>query len=347
MPGHYLGYSSKRKNFMNEALTPYQIPGEVLAVIHSYAFLNPIEFIDQISISSKDKNPNDPATLAQAYAQWAIDQAYRLIHLGRGNIHEDVVRTKGETFVLRNFIDEQYKKMKSDSGFTDQMKSLTNNNFLLQNSLSLSALAITHGAGNCHEFSLVAMNCLLTLQRILKDDYTKAISGMSLKYHNLPNGDSHVFIEINIVGKNSKETIICDPWSKFAGSSADATQFKLFDMLAREFYNQANKTYMNNGDINKMMEHMVRYEYSVFDLLESFHNDIKPQHTALQYLLGWLKIPPEKSLLTEGIEIAKAISKNPGQNKKIYSEPQTDKPAQTATAALTAPTTTVTLAPSN
>lgn len=346
MPGSYLGYSSKRKNFMHEALMPYKIPSEVLAVIQSYALLNPIVFTDQFNTSSTDKKPTDPAAMAQAYAQWAINQAYRLIHLGRGNIHEDVVRTNGETFVLRNFVDSQYRKMIEDTGFNEQMKLLTDNNNLLRNSLCLPTLAITHGAGNCHEFSLVAMNCLLTLQHILKDDYTKAVSGMSLKYLKLPNEDAHVFIEINIVGKGSKETIICDPWSKFAGSSDDAKQFKLFNMLAKQFYEKANHIYMDHEAINKIAQHLDRYEYSVFDLLESFHNDERPPHKALQYLLGWAKIQPDVSLYENGKRIAETISKNPGENKKIYKEPQTDKPTLTATATITSPTPTVTLSPS-
>jgi hypothetical protein len=315
---HYLAYYSRRKDFLSSAITP-SLPVALNKLINDFLQYDEEDFKNAIT-SFADGAP-DQIALAHGIAKWAIEQAGRLIHLGQGNIYQDILKSEGQTFAIRDYIKDTIPLIKKDQSLMQTLSQKTTADGGIIDTLLRSMLAIRHGAGNCHEFTAVALQSLFMLKNALGNEFSNVIGDIIVKTVRTSPTDQHIFIELSLKGKNAQQILICDPWSRFEGTLNDAAPLTLLNQSAKEVYSASGKVIFNAEEINKMMNIAIKHDLNVFSLLQKFNSDIIPEDKAIQGLFHWLKRPVSEESLAKGKIKIEELSQNSGNNNNIYKDP--------------------------
>lgn len=322
---HYLAYNSRRKDFMSGVITP-TMSVELITLVNNFLQFDEEDFKN--TISSFTNGAPDQMALAHGFAKWAIEQAQRLIHLGRGNIYQDILKSDGQRFAIRNYIKDTIPLIKKDQSLMQNLSQKTTADGGIIDTLLRSMLAIRHGAGNCHEFTAVALQSLFMLKNALGDEFSNVIGDISVKTGRTSPTDQHIFIELSLKGKNAQQILICDPWSRFEGTLNDAAPLTLLNQSAKDIYSTSGTVIFNAEEINKMMNIAIKHNLNVFSLLQKFNSGIVPEDKAIQGLFYWLKRPISEESLSKGKTKIEELSQNSGNNNNIYKDPiMTSTPA--------------------
>lgn len=272
--------------------------------------LDPIEIIKDYYRESHTKEQikseiigemDDPLFIAKQFARLAITQTRTLLHFGRGNVCQDIIKFKGEGNLRSDFLRDTMKYVNTDqSGPVQKIINKSYSNFIAlkldEDNHAFDAifaefrhvedpkaylakcmmdlqvrthLALHLQAGCCNEFSFVALQCLFELKKKLGNDFDNVIENMRVVCTAPP--DDHMFLELDVKTSGHTPTkLICDPWAGYVGTH---------DEIPKDFFvigKQANSIY--STPLNALGSNLVNLCYqqqthlpSSMTCLQHFH----------------------------------------------------------------------------
>lgn len=273
---------------------PKHITESTSNILSELSNLDPIDIIlnyygdshtkDQIK-SELISQMDDPLFIAKQFARLAITQTRTLLHYGRGNVCQDILKHSGEgnlradflrdamkyhniypSSPVQNIINKSYSrfitmKMDLDSQtinavFAEFQNAKDPKACVVNSMMNLQVrtqLALHLQAGCCNEFSFVALHCFFALKKKLGHDFDNVIENMRIVCTKPP--DDHMFLELDVKTHGHTPTkLICDPWAGYVGTLEEVP--KDFFVIGK----QGNLVY--SSSINAFGPNLVNLCYS-------------------------------------------------------------------------------------
>jgi hypothetical protein len=212
---NYLDYHSSRKEFITEA-QPILHVDNIVQIINDYCL-------------DSDMRPPHPLSedivqIARYLLQWASDETQLL--LDRGNCREDVEATHGYSRAAQKHVRVLTDGLlggtheSRQTSLCKELMALGGTTKAEQVDAAVRPLAaLYYKAGNCHEYAMVALQCIIAGAKALKTDIIQDTCIYNIKAPNAsgkPNEGSHAFLVIKMKGID--DLLICDPWNKLVGT---------------------------------------------------------------------------------------------------------------------------------
>jgi hypothetical protein len=258
---------------------------------------------------------SDNLAKGRQIAAWVSNATSQMLPHGRGNISADVMKTNGYSYAAAEHIHANMHDINATQTtvigsklgnpvYGHYKKQYEGKNwFGIADTMLRTAFAIRQGAGNCHEFSTVALICLLKLKEKLGPEFTSVIADVSLKL-TTQDGDQHVFLEMTLAG-SGKQKLICDPWTQFCGTLDEAQKFNLLGHQADQMYANA-KVLLLPEETSLVIKTL-----DPFLILKKCHEQDNKISGVMKMMVDWINTPVSDNLLEKGKEKFALVASNP------------------------------------
>jgi hypothetical protein len=260
---NYSTYHSSREEFISDAQPTLNI-GQIVETINHYCMDAEMRPPHPIS--------EDMVNIARYLLNWASKETQAL--LSRGNCREDVESTHGYSRAAQKCVRVLTDGLlggthpSKQTPLCKELMVLGGTETVPEVDATVRPLtALYYKAGNCHEYAMVALQCILAGAKAIKTDIIQDACIYNIKAPDAngePDKGSHAYLVLKI--KGSDDLLICDPWNNLVGTYKELEK-ELGLLLPGSVYGKNETPYVPKGSLG-ILKNLSESGIDVFELLK-------------------------------------------------------------------------------